>query len=467
MKITKKLISAAVSAAILLSLVFSLCSCFEQILKVPEPKPLTKVEIAANIDTAEEHNVRSFDFFADFLIEWGFPEFDREKVAWAEAVFVQHYGYEGGMSGEKSAVLPRAIAIGRMYLANYYDVTDLSDKAAVTDGIITSLVEYSGDPYGIYRLPVASDEHHENMSGEFGGIGVVVQYNDEDCTVMITEVTIGSPAEAAGIQVGDMVYSVDGMLVSELGHRNAINYVRGEIGTTVTLVMKRGDELVTVVATRALVETRTVGYAVTEENYGYVQVTSFKDNTDEQFIAAIDHLMELEVDGIIIDMRNNLGGYVQTAVNMLSYILPSQLPLITYDYKTQTDKVLYTSEDTNSKGEKLDSVIDLPLVIICNEYSASASEIFASVLRDYDKEGIINLTSVGTTTYKKGIIQSAAAYGDGSTITLTVAYYYPPSGDMLHGVGITPDVTVENTGTEDLQLIRAIEEMGKLLVNAE
>ena len=466
MKITKKIISAAVSAALILSLLLSLGSCFMDISE-PEIEPRPKDEIIANINAAEEKNTRSFDYFADFLIEWGFPEFYREKVVWAESVFVQHYGYNGGISSEKSEVLPRAITIARMYLENYYDSTVLTDKAAVTDGIINTLVEYSGDPYGIYRLPVASDEHNENMSGEFGGIGVVVEYNDEEMTVMITEVMIDSPAEKAGIAVGDLVWAVDGMLVSELGHRNAINYVRGEVGTQVTLVMKRGDELLTFVATRELVEVRTVGYALTESNYGYIQVTSFKDNTDEQFIAAVDHLTELGAVGLIIDMRNNLGGYVQTAVNMLSYILPSYLPVITYDYKTAEDRILYTSDDTNSKGEKLDSVIELPIVLICNEYSASASEIFASVLRDYDEMGLVNLTSVGATTYKKGVIQSLSTYPDGSTITLTVAYYYPPSGKLIHGVGVTPDVLVENTETEDRQLLSAIEEMDKLMQGLE
>jgi len=462
MKLMKKLISAAVSAAIILSLLLSFTACFKN-LATPEVEPQPKEEIINNINAAEENNTRSFDYLADFLIEWGFPEFNKEKVVWAEAVFVQHYGYNGGLSSEKDAVLPRAIAVARMYLENYYDTTTLTDKAAVTDGIINTIVEFSLDPYGVYRLPVASDEHNEDMSGEFGGIGVVVEYNDVDCTVMITEVMIGSPAEKAGIEVGDFVWAVDGKLVSEIGHREAIYYVRGEIGTEVTLVMKRGEELLTFVATRELVEVRTVGYALTEENYGYIQVTSFKDNTDEQFIDAIDHLTELGASGFIIDMRNNLGGYVQTAVNMLSYILPSGKELITYDYKSTADRTLVSSTDKNSKGEQLDHVIELPIVLLCNEYSASASEIFASVLRDYDKEGLVNLTSVGTQTYKKGVIQSLATYKDGSTITLTVAYYYPPSGEMIHGVGVTPDVIVENTETEDRQLEAALEEMAKLL----
>ncbi len=458
----KKFNLLSCSVALIVALVISLSSCFELITE-PTVDEQPKDIILSNIEQAEKNNTRSYNYFADYLIDWGFPAFDRDKVMWAEEVFVLLYNYDGGMPALKSEVMPRAASIGRLFLEKYYDKTNLKDKAAVTDGIITALVEFSGDPYGIYRVPTESEDHNEDMSGKFGGIGVVVEYNDVDLTVMITEVMIDSPAEKAGIRVGDLVYAVDGRLVSEIGHRNAINYVRGEIGTEVTLVMQRNGELHTFVATRELVTVQTVGYGVTEENFGYIQVTSFKDNTDEQFIEAIDALMELEVDGLIIDMRNNLGGYVQTAVNMLSYILPSDKPLISYDYKTTADKVLYTSIDTNSKGEQLDSIIDLPIVLLCNELTASASEIFASVIRDYDKLGSVNSTSVGTSTYKKGVIQSGILYDDGSTITLTTAYYYPPSGELIHGVGVTPDVYVENSATEDLQFLAAIEEMKKLI----
>ena len=462
MLLKKKLLSSIASLLVVISIVFSFSSCFES-MSEPTVDPVGKEEIAENVLNAQENNIHSFDYVSDFLIEWGFPEFNREKVVWAETVFVQHLAYNGGMAIEKSEVLPRAIALAGLYLTEYYDKTDLSKSDAVTNSIIDALVQLSGDPYSAYRVLEDADKHKENMSGQFGGIGVVVEYNDVDCTVMISEVAIGSPAERAGIKVGDLVYSVDGLLISEIGHRNAVYYVRGEIGTDVTLVMLRGDQLLTFVATRQLIEDRTVGYGITDDNLGYIQVTSFKGNTDEQFIAAVDHLIELGAKGFVIDLRNNLGGYVQTAVNMLSYILPSDLPLITYDYKTSPDRVLITSTDTNSSGVELDSVIDMPIVILCNQYSASASEIFISVLNDYDELGMVNITTVGTTTYKKGVIQSTFSYIDGATITLTTAYYYLPSGALIHGVGVTPDVVIENSETEDLQFDRAFEELATLV----
>ena len=453
------------AVALLLALIISLTSCFG-IPFAPEPEvdEQPKETILENIEKTEESNTRSYDNFGDYLVEWGFPAFNEDKVEWAEAVMLQHYYFDGGIPSLKADVMPRAAAVARIFLESFYDVIDRTDKNAVTDAIINSLVEFSGDPYGVYRVLEVSEDYNENMSGSFGGIGVIVEYNDDDLTVMINEVMIGSPAEKAGIKVGDLVYAVDGMLVSEVGHRNAINYVRGEVGTTVRLTMLRDGELLEFTAVRELVAVQTVGYGVTEENYGYIQVTSFKDNTDDQFIEAVDALMAEGVDGLIIDMRNNLGGYVHVAASMVSYLLPSGLPIISYDYKSMTDKVLYTAEDTTSSGEKLDSVIDLPIVILCNEYTASASEIFTSAIRDYDKSGEVEATIVGTQSYKKGIIQSAAGYSDGSTLTITVAYYYPPSGELLHGVGITPDVIVENTAEEDLQFSAAIEEMKKLLV---
>ena len=462
MKKAKKILLASFVSALLITLLVGLSSCFTS-LTAPEVDPQPKEVIIENINRAEEKNTRSFEHFADFLIEWGFPEFNREKVIWAEDLFVLHCAYEGGISSDKDAILPRAIKIARAFINTYYDTININSPAAVTNAIIDILVEYSGDPYAIYRLAEEASDHNENMSGEYGGIGAVVQYDDENETVMITEVIIGSPAESAGLKVGDIFYSIDGNLISDIGLRNAQNYVRGEIGSEICVEVVRDGEILSFTMTRQLIEVRSVGYGYTEENYGYIRISTFNENTLKQFVGAVDHLSELGIRGLILDVRYNLGGYVQTAVDMLSYILPTGLPTITYDYKTNDNLTKYTKDDTNSKGEKLDSVIDLPIVLLCNEYSASASEIFASTLIDYGKLGLLDLTSVGTTTFKKGIIQSTSTYSlDKSTITLTSAYYYTPLGKLIHGVGITPDVVIENTETEDLQFLRAIDEMTAL-----
>ena len=301
-----------------------------------------------------------------------------------------------------------------------------------------------------------------DMSGKFGGIGVMVEYNDADESIMINTVYPGSPAEAAGVKVGDFIHAVDGKTVSELGYNNAVNYVRGEIGTTVELTLLRDGELVTVTATRAEVEEINVDYGIDEEsNIGYVQIVSFKDNTFSQFKNAIDALEVAGVSGIIFDLRNNPGGYVDSVVSVISYLIPDGNTVMSYQYKGK-DPIELVADD----GET-DHIVDLPFVVICNEYTASAGEIFTAAIRDYRNEGILNATIVGTTTYKKGIMQNSYYYPfDPSTVTLTVAYYNPPCGENYHGIGVTPDRVVElDESGVDLQLNAALEEI-KTLINA-
>jgi carboxyl-terminal processing protease len=282
----------------------------------------------------------------------------------------------------------------------------------------------------------------------------MVEYNDLERTIMVNTVYPDSPAEKAGIKVGDYFYSVDGKTVEELGYTNAVNYVRGEIGTEVTLVMLLGEEYITVKAIRAEVEELNVVYDIDEENnIGYVQIVSFKDNTFAQFKKAIDSLEEAGVNGIIFDLRNNPGGYVDSVVSVISYLIPDGNPVMSYQYKGWAKTVL------NTKDEGEDHVVDLPFVVICNQYTASAGEIFTAAIRDYRDKEMLTAKIVGVNTYGKGIMQRPYELGDGSTITMTIAYYNPPSGVNYNGVGITPDVIAES----DSQLDTAYAEINKLV----
>ena len=431
----------------------------------PEVNEQSKENIAANIQTSLDTGDNLYDYAADYMIKWGFPEFNKEKVTWAEQVFLLLYNYEGGFSLLKKDVLPRAAELATMFLADYYDTVDLTDKDAVADAIINCWVKLSGDPYAVYRLPTEADNYDTDMSGKFGGIGVIVEYNHQDRTIMVSEVLMNSPSEEVGLKVGDMVYAIDGKTVDELGYLDAIYYVRGEIGTAVNLTVLRDGEYMDFSIVRREITESSVSYRKTEEGYGYIKVTSFKDNTDEQFIAAVDALLSEGVTGMIFDMRDNLGGLVSSVVNMLSYILPSDLPVISYQYKNQAEKFIYTDTDLTSSGESIDMALDLPMVVLCNEYTASAAEIFTSAVRDYRNDGALSALTVGTLTFKKGIMQSGRVYPDGSSITLTVAYYNPPCGINYHGIGIKPDVTVEdNEETEaDEQLNEAIIRLGTLI----
>lgn len=418
-----------------------------------------KGKIQDNIDNTSDATPsdEQYEFVSEYLREWGMPLFDKIKFKYFEDCFIQLYSYEGGMPD----TLPHAKKTAKLFLDGYYDSIDKNDKTAVTDALLDCYVSALDDPYAFYRPPVETEDYMTDMSGKFGGIGVMVEYNDQDETIMVNTVYPGSPAEKAGIKVGDYFYSVDGKTVEELGYTNAVNYVRGEIGTSVTLVMLRDGEKITVTAIRDEVEEINVAYEIdTEKNIGYVQIVAFKDNTFPQFKEAIDSLEAAGVKGIVFDLRNNPGGYVDSVVSVISYLIPDGKPVMSYQYNGYPEKVHY------SKDEGEDHKINVPCVVICNQYTASAGEIFTAAIRDYrDKDGLV-ATIVGVNTYGKGIMQSSYYYPlDKSTVTFTVAYYNPPYGGNYHGTGVAPDVVVEIENNLDTQYEAAVNELQKLIID--
>ena len=418
-----------------------------------------KGEIQDNIDNTSDETPSNeqYEFVSEYLRKWGMPLFDKIKFKYFEDCFIQLYSYEGGMPD----TLPHAKKTAKLFLDGYYDSIDKNDKTAVTDAMLDCYVSALDDPYAFYRPPVETEDYMTDMSGKFGGIGVMVEYNDQDETIMVNTVYPGSPAEKAGIKVGDYFYSVDGKTVEELGYTNAVNYIRGEIGTTVTLVILRDGEKITVTAIRDEVEEINVAYEIdTEKNIGYVQIVAFKENTFPQFKEAIDSLEAAGVKGIVFDLRNNPGGYVDSVVSVISYLIPNGKRVMSYQYQGYGEKV------RNSKDEGEDHKINVPCVVICNQYTASAGEIFTSAIRDYRNEGEMVATIVGVNTYGKGIMQSSYYYPlDKSTVTFTVAYYKPPYGDNYHGVGVLPDVVVEIENNVDTQYEAAVNELQKLIID--
>ena len=453
----KKTYLGAISKSLVLLLVLSVlfsslvsCNLFSYVAG-------DKGEIQDNINGTDDSTPsnKQNDYVLDYLREWGMPLFDKVKFKYFEECFIQLYNYEGGMPD----TLSHAKKAAELFMENYYDIIDKNDKTAVTDALLDCYVSALDDPYAFYRPPVETEDYMTDMSGKFGGIGVMVEYNDQDETIMVSTVYPGSPAEKAGIKVGDYFYSVDGKTVEELGYTNAVNHVRGEIGTSVTLVMLRSNEYVTVTAIRDEVEEINVAYDIdTEKNIGYVQIVAFKENTFPQFKEAIDALEAAGVKGIIFDLRNNPGGYVDSVVSVISYLVPDGKPVMSYQYKGYAEKVLY------SKDEGEDHEINVPCVVICNQYTASAGEIFTAAMRDYRNAGEMSATIVGVNTYGKGIMQSSYYYPlDKSTVTFTVAYYNPPYGGNYHGVGVVPDVVVEIENNMDTQIEAAINELQKLI----
>lgn len=438
----------ALSALILLSLVLSIllssltsCNLFAYVAD-------SKEEIEGNIGSSIEKGESEHDFVADYLREWGLPKFDRLKYYFTENCFDKVYNYEGGLP----ETLTHATETAKLFIEYYYDEIDLEDQVKVTDALIRCYIAVLDDPYAVYRTAEETNSFTTDMSGSFGGIGVVVRYDHENQSVIVETVYNDSPAEEAGLKKGDLLYAVDGQTIDDIGYQNIATYIRGEIGTTVEITVIRDGDKINLTAVRKNMEEVSVSSRIEDGNIGYVQILSFKGNTLEQFVSAITSLEEAGVKGIIFDLRDNPGGYLTAVTDVLSYILESGLDLVTYRYKDSAPIVVKTKDD--SKG--FDHVINLPMTVICNENTASAGEIFTAALRDYAKDGLIDVTIVGATTYGKGIMQNSYKYNlDGSSITMTIAYYDPPCGINYHGIGIEPDIPVTNTDSEDLQLLTA------------
>nr|MBE6544593.1 S41 family peptidase [Oscillospiraceae bacterium] len=415
-----------------------------------------KDEISSNINQSTSDGTSSHNYVSEYLRDWGMPIFDTIKFKYFEAHFNQLYNYSDGMP----ETLSHAKETADLFLEYYYDALDLDNKTKVTDALLYCYVSALDDPYSAYRPPVETDEYMTDMSGKFGGIGVMVEYNDDEESIMINTVYLDSPAEKAGVKVGDYIYAVDGKTVNELGYNNAVNHVRGEIGTPVELTLIRNGEYVTVTAIRAEVEEINVAYEIdTDTDIGYVQIVQFKKNTYSQFVDAIEAIEAAEAKGIVFDLRGNPGGYLDSVCDVISYLIPNGHTIVTYQYKGREMIELKSSNDSDDG----DHVVDLPFVVICNQYTASAGEIFTAALRDYRNDGLLDATIVGTTTYKKGIMQNTYYYFDESTVTMTVAYYNPPCGENYHGKGVIPDITVENTDNDDIQLKVAFDEMIELI----
>lgn len=316
-----------------------------------------------------------------------------------------------------------------------------------------SLLYALDDPYSCYYTPEEYAALQESSSGTYCGIGAFVSQNIKTGVITITKPFVNGPAYAAGMLPGDIIYKVEGKEVTGIDVSQVVSVMKGEPGTKVSVeVVREGEEEpVALEITRQEIEVPTVEYKMLENQIGYIYVMEFDEITAEQFIAAIDTLMKQDMKGLVIDIRNNPGGLLDSVVAMLDRMLPKGL-------------IVYT-EDKNGKRKEEHSdpkEFDLPLAVLINGNSASASEVFAGAIQDYKKG-----TIVGTQSFGKGIVQSVIPLYDGSAVKMTVAYYYTPNGRNIHKIGITPDVEVELkeelakkvviSPEEDNQLQKAVE----------
>ena len=345
--------------------------------------------------------------------------------------------------------------IASLYEQNY--INDI-DRDQLSELLAQMYMYGSGDIFAGYY---SAEEWAEQMASESGnavGIGVYIGVS-ETGEFFISKVMNDTGAEKAGLLSGDIVISIDGFDVAEIGYASASDLLRGESGSTITLEILRGTDTFTVDIVRSQYSPQTVfAETVVRDGklYGYVQIVEFLSlqTTYNQFKAAVDALVEYGVQGLIFDVRSNHGGDSDTVVRMLDYLLPEG-PLVHVYYKDQVDPVTSYSDAAH---------IDLPMVVLVNEDSASSAELFAAALRDYGKAELI-----GVKTFGKGCGQRAVMLSDGSVVFVTSVLYNPPYSDNYNGIGLFPDYEVvltekwQNTNLflipheEDNQLIAAID----------
>ncbi len=376
------------------------------------------------------------------------------SIFWKKGIVPENIsGNDTQKSISTTEVKEKAGEIANILDQYYYE--DI-DKEALVNGMYAGIVDGVGDPYTSYYTADEYKSLTESTSGIYYGIGAVLTQNMDTNVVTILHVYPGSPAEEAGVRDGDVIVQVgdiegDSMELSEL-----VKHIKGEEGTAVHLQLLREGQkdYLDFDVERRQIEVPTVEYQMLEGNIGFIQLSEFADNTPEQFDAAIKDLQNQGMKSMIVDLRNNPGGVLESVCIMLDEILPKGMVVYTEDkYGNRSD---YTSDESS---------IDIPMAVLINENSASASEIFAGAIKDYEYGTII-----GTTSFGKGIVQSIVPMKDGSAVKVTMAKYFTPKGNYIHEVGIEPDIELEyeNQGDasetynpmQDNQVLKALEVLG-------
>lgn len=359
-----------------------------------------------------------------------------------------------GNSTEGNTIITKEIAKKAEAIQKVIDTYYLEEEdiGHVQEGVYKGMLGALGDPYSVYYSKEEYDSFQESYSGEYCGIGASLIQDGETGIITIVKAFDGSPAKEAGIRTDDIIYKVEGEEVTGQDLTEVVSKVKGKEDTIVHLTILRGSEEIEVDVVRKTISVPTVESEMLENNIGYIAISEFDEITLEQWNEAYSTLTEQGMDSLIVDLRNNPGGGLSVVANILDTVLPKGTIVYHEDKNGRRDE--YTSDEEHK--------IEVPLVVLINGNSASASEIFAGAVKDY---GIGTL--IGTTTFGKGIVQQMIALGDGSAVKLTISKYYTPSGVCIHGSGIEPDIELEFDAEKyledesDNQLQKAIEVLSK------
>lgn len=310
--------------------------------------------------------------------------------------------------------------------AKYIDIDEVNLDEMI-DGAIEGMSSSTGDPYTRF----VSDEEFNDIATSgtetYGGIGVHLTFDKDANAIMVLGVMPNSPALECDIKSGDLIVQVEDIIVNKENYQQCVDNMKGEQGTNVKLYIKRKEEIIEKTVTRKIINNSNVDSEVLEDNIGRIKIWAFENKVYEQFKAEYEKLLTNNVSGIIIDVRNNPGGMVKETIDILDLLLPEG-DVLKLVYNDGREKV-YKCKNNNQ--------INIPLVVLANERSASAAEILSSAIKDSGK-GVL----IGDKTYGKGIVQEVEKLGERGALSITVAKYYTMSGVEIHKNGIEPNISI-------------------------
>ena len=353
---------------------------------------------------------------------------------------------DDGTSGDASAGLG---SVQEAFTKILTESVDPPSERALTRGAIKGMVEVlrkHDDPYAFFYTPDGYRSFQELTTGKFSGIGVWLKQKGDD--LEIVSVLPSTPAQEAGLRHGDVIRAIDGAEVVNMSSDDAVARIKGPEGTKVALGVERAGAQLSFTLTRAEIELPNLISKTIDDDLGYIRLFGFARGAGDQVRAEVEDLLADGVRGVVLDLRDNGGGLFQEAVEVAGTFIEDG-EIVTYRQR-QNDDVVYEAEG--------DAFEDLPLVVLVNEGTASASEIVAGALQDRERAMII-----GTTTYGKGSVQEVVPLTDSSALKLTIAAYFTPNGNDINGEGIDPDVEVDDTAA--VQRARAVEILKGIVIS--
>ena len=358
-------------------------------------------------------------------------------VAFITTVFTM--AITGGLSGVRDGFVLNSEQYQQWtYYKEFEQLKDIIDdqyykpvnSESLYDGALKGLVSALGDPYSSYYTADEYQAKLEELSGTYSGAGMSVTADTQQDRIVITKVFKDSPAAKSGILAGDIILQIDGKAVGGMQLEQTTDLIKGNPGTRVTLTLMRGEKVFDVDLTRANIEVERVQWRMLPEKVGYIRITEFNGDCIQAFDDAVKAIRKDGGVALILDLRDNPGGYFDAAVKIADRLLP--------------EGRIVSTRNRAGKEETWDSDaehIDLPLALLINEYSASAAEIVAAAVKDAGAGKL-----VGENTYGKGIVQSLVTLKDGSGLKLTTSEYFSPRGQKINGVGVKPDIASDLPG---------------------